>query len=175
MKTEKEGKRQGLGEYEACLAVLKAQTEILEKITAVQMFVKNAVINREWADFELLLNSLSVLSAEFETLEARRVRLFDDFFLRTGEKDAQAGFYVIAARLPGAERKEITELYRRMKMETFKIRLANETLMQYLNEARATVASFLEAAFPDRKGRIYSRRGIHIQADMRSMVLNQRL
>ena len=60
-------------------------------------------------------------------------------------------------------------------METFKIRLTNDTLLRYLNEARATAAAFLEAAFPDLKGRLYSRRGTQVPADMRSMVLNQRL
>jgi hypothetical protein len=167
MKKDKEGKD--------CLKILKAETELLKKIGSIQIFVKNAVINREWVDFELLLNSLSALSAEFEILEAERVRLFTGLARHGGEEEPGAGFYALVTRLPGAERKELTELYRRMKMETFKIRLTNDTLMQYLNEARATVAAFLDAAFPDRKGRIYSRQGVHIQADMRSMVLNQRL
>jgi hypothetical protein len=167
MKGEKEGK--------TCLEILKAETELLEKIRSVQIFVKNAVINREWVDFELLLSSLSTLSAEFEILEAERIRLFNGFARSGGEGDPGAGFYALVTRLPGAERKELTELYRRMKMETFRIRLTNDTLIQYLNEARATVAAFLEAAFPDRKGCIYSRQGVHIQADMRSVVLNQRL
>jgi hypothetical protein len=47
--------------------------------------------------------------------------------------------------------------------------------MTYLNEARLLVAGFLDAAFPDRKGKIYSRRGVQVQADMRSMVLNKQL
>jgi hypothetical protein len=160
-------------EFEQCSRILERETGLLEKITSVQIMVRNAVMNREWADFELLLKSLGDFDAEFETLEAERARIFSGLVRKNGGEDA--GFYALAARFPAEERKNLTELYRRLKMEAFKIRLANDTLLQYLNEARNTVAAFLEAAFPDRKGRIYSREGVQIQADMRSMVLDRSL
>jgi hypothetical protein len=53
--------------------------------------------------------------------------------------------------------------------------LENDALTHYLDGARAVVADFLEAAFPDRHGKIYSRQGTRIHADMRSMVLNRQL
>ncbi|MDR2020321.1 MAG: hypothetical protein LBQ14_06115 [Treponema sp.] len=155
--------------------ILTGEIGLLEKIALIQMQVKNAVINREWADFELLLDTLGKFSAEFETLEEERIRLFADLLPQKDGKGEGAGFYAMISRFSAEERKALTGLYRQLKMETFKIRLANDTLLRYLNEARTTVTAFLEAAFPDRKGRLYSRRGTQVPADMRSVVLSRRL
>jgi hypothetical protein len=162
-------------EYETCILILKQEIILMEKITSLQILVRNAVVNREWVDFETFLNSLGEVSNDFESLEFERERIFSVFAGRTGSKDEPAGFYSLASQLPNQERRELTELYRRLKLESIRIRLANDSLMVYLTEARTTVAGFLEAAFPDRKGRLYSRRGTQIPSDMRSMVLNQRL
>jgi hypothetical protein len=159
----------------ACSRILTREIGLLEKISLVQIRVKNAVINREWADFEQLLDSLGTFSAEFEALEEERTGIFADLLPSKNGKDEGAGFYAMVSRFPAEERKTLTGLYRQLKMETFKIRLANDTLLRYLNEARSTVEAFLEAAFPDRKGRLYSRQGTQVPSDMRSMVLNQRL
>jgi hypothetical protein len=163
----------GFPEYETCILILRQEIALMEKITSLQLLVRTAVMNREWVDFESLLNSLGEISGEFESLEFERERIFSGFAERTGSKDEPAGFYSLASRLPDTERRELTELYRRLKLEHIRIRLANDSLMGYLKEARTTVAGFLEAAFPDRKGRLYSRRGTQIPSDMRSMVLNR--
>jgi hypothetical protein len=46
-------------------------------------------------------------------------------------------------------------------------------LAHYLRQAHALVSDFLDAAFPDRKGRFYTRQGTPRAADMRSMVLDR--
>jgi hypothetical protein len=162
-------------EYETCILILKQEIALMEKIGSLQLLVRSAVFSREWADFEIYLNSLGEIGNDFESLEFERERIFSALAQRTGSKDEPAGFYSLASRLPDGERRELTELYRRLKLENIRIRLANDSLMGYLKEARTTVAGFLEAAFPDRKGRLYSRRGTQIPSDMRSMVLNHRL
>jgi hypothetical protein len=173
MKAAKDETRGGFSGFERGMAVLRREIALVEKIASIQASVRNAVINREWADFELLFNTFGELSRNFEALESERIGIFAELSKKTGGRDESAGFYALASRLPQDERKEVTGLYRKLKMETFKIRLANDTLLGYLNEAKATVAAFLEAAFPDRKGRLYSRQGIQRPADMRSMVLDQ--
>jgi hypothetical protein len=54
-----------------------------------------------------------------------------------------------------------------------KIRFENESLLHYIREARALVNDFLGAAFPGRRGAIYGRRGVPVEPDMRSIVLNR--
>ncbi|MDR2630851.1 MAG: hypothetical protein LBC60_08025 [Spirochaetaceae bacterium] len=163
---------EGISDYRIGIGILEGETAVLKKIAALQDSVRTAVMNRDWADFESLLNSLQEYGAQFEALEAERVRFFSILGETNSAADEKAGFYALTARLPPVERTALTTAYRKLKMETFKMSLINNSLMEYLNETRTAVAAFLEAVFPDRKGRLYSRRGIQKPADMRSMVLN---
>jgi hypothetical protein len=167
--------------YTECAAVLNREAGLLKKIAALQELVRAAVINREWTDFEAHLAAIGRIGGEFEVLDQERRRIFALFSREGGASPAyQAGdsgdrgdFYALVSRFPREEGRELTALYRQLKLETLKIRLENEALMRYLSEGRAVVAGFLEAVFPDRKGRLYSRRGKQVQADMRSIVLNR--
>ena len=47
--------------YADCALVLKREIELLEKIGVLQAQVKNAIINREWTDFENLFGSLAAI------------------------------------------------------------------------------------------------------------------
>ncbi|MDR2246195.1 MAG: flagellar protein FlgN [Treponema sp.] len=161
--------------YTECAAVLKQEIELLDKISALQAQVQNAIINREWTDFEGRFESLAAIGDEFEALDLERAEVFARFATEAGFKGEDASFYRCAARLPEAERKELSELYRRIKMRTVEVRLANESLAKYLSEMQTVVSGFLEAVFPDRKGRIYTRQGTQSSPDMLGMALNQSL
>jgi hypothetical protein len=159
-----------ISQYKPSTLVLIREIELLERITPLQILVRNAVLNKEWADFELLMNTLGEIGSHIELLETERRRIFKDLGF---EEDSQDGFYAISSRLPERERTELTELYRRLKFQALQIRLSNDTLMEYLDETRLAVAGFLEAVCPERKGRLYSPRGTTLEADMRSVVLNR--
>jgi hypothetical protein len=162
-------------DYDECAHVLKQELLMLEQIQALQTQVKNAVRNREWTDFQGHLGSLAAIGDAFEALDHERVQIFTAFARRMGFNHEGVGFYTFAARLPEQERRELSELYRRIKMRTLGVRFANDSLTDYLDETQAVVSGFLEAVFPDRKGKIYSRQGTQVSPDMRSMVLNQTL
>ncbi|GHT85893.1 hypothetical protein FACS1894137_10750 [Spirochaetia bacterium] len=168
-------------DYDECALILKQELRMLEQIQVLQGQVKNAVRSRQWTDFEGHLGSLAAIGDEFEALDRDRVQIFTAFARRMGfnyevECPPQGpDFYAFAARLPEKERRELSELYRCIKMRTLGVRFANDSLMNYLDETQAVVSGFLEAVFPDRKGKIYSRRGTQVNPDMRSMVLNQTL
>jgi hypothetical protein len=166
-------------ETEKYTDILQREIEILGGISSMQELVRKAALNREWMDFESLLEKIHDRGEEFEALEAERTGLFADL---APEKDRGEGprkegepvnFYALISRFPEDKQKELSELYRKLKLETLKIRTANDALLRYLNEGRSVIAAFLEAAFPDRKGKLYSRLGKQIRADMRSMVLNR--
>jgi hypothetical protein len=163
----------GISEYRACAGLLAGEAEILRKIASLQEAVKTAVMNRDWADFEGLLGALREYGESFENLEKERLRFFSASEDAGSGGDGWVGFYTLIARLPPAEREELSAAYRALRLETLRMRLGNEALLEYLNEARSAVAAFLEAAFPERGGKLYSRRGIHAASDMRSMVFNR--
>lgn len=160
---------------ERCADVLRQETALLERLSAAQDVVRTAVFARDWADLESMLARLDAYALDFELLEAERERVFREFAPSgTGEGES-VGFYAVASRLPPTDRRTLTELYRRLKLDALKVRLANDSLTTYLAEARATLAGFMEAAFPDRRGRLYSRRGKAVDSEMRSIVLDRRL
>jgi hypothetical protein len=163
-----------------CSFILRRETEILKKISVLQNELWYAVVNRIWTDFEANIEALNVLRGEFEALETRREKIISEFPRAMPASpvtayEEKSNFYLLVSRFPEDFRKELTALYRELKMETLRIRLSNEAFVSYLGEARASVADFLEASFPDRGGKLYTRRGTEVPRDMRSMVLNQRL
>jgi len=155
--------------FEQCRGILLMERELVRRITSLQNGIHQAVTNRNWTDLEDNFAALGKIKAEINALEADRERIFTELTGKTGE----ISFYTFAARLPEAQRAELTELYRSLKFETLRVRMSGEALMNYITEVRIVLAGFFEVAFPDRGGKIYSPHGKRISHDMRSMVLNR--
>jgi hypothetical protein len=168
-------------ENEQNLRLLYLQNEILEKISSIQDSVRNAVINRAWTDFESLLRTMNQYADQFQALETERAALLSSLLEehgmlpQTGNAKSPSGFYSLVSQFPERDRNSLTEMYRNLKLRALKVRMANESLVTYLNEAKTTINSFLEAACPDRKTRFYSRWGTKVTTDARSMVVNHSL
>jgi hypothetical protein len=156
--------------FEKCKAVLLKECELVRRIANLQNLVYEAVINRDWSGFEVHFSRLGEIGEKFTALEHERERLFAGILT---ESNASARFYSLTAGLPTEQRSELTEIYRNLKLETLKVKIAGETIMNFIAGARATVAGFFEIAFPDRRGKIYTPHGTPVSHDMRSMVLNR--
>jgi hypothetical protein len=156
--------------FENCKEILLKESELVQRIAGLQDLIREAVFNRDWTDFEAHFNNLGEMGEEFTALESEREKLFSGF---QAEKGDSAKFYAFAAHLPVEQSREISEIYRKLKLETMKVRMSGEALMGYIAGARATIAGFFEIAFPDRGGKIYSSYGKTVSHDMRSMVLNR--
>jgi hypothetical protein len=158
----------GMENSVALSLVLRKEIEILEKLPPLQGMLRNAVIMREWTDYETLMETIGEIGEQFEALDAERDKLFKEC---AGGQEAE-DFYAWTAKLPARERDELGGLYRRLKIITLQIKIANDTLMEYLKEVKTTVAGLLDRAYPDRRGKIYSNNGTEREADMRSVVVN---
>jgi len=154
--------------FKRCVSVLAGEIELLGKISAAQKMVRQAVMNREWADFDEKLNEVNRIGAEFAFLEDERTLLFSAL---EGEGKP---FYALISSLPMNESRELARLYRELKMETLKVQALSETFMTYLNEARTLAAAYLEAVCPARGGKLYTRKGSKVSQDLRSIVINNR-
>ncbi|MDR0629197.1 MAG: hypothetical protein LBG24_06105 [Treponema sp.] len=168
-------------EDERTVRILHLQNQVLEKISAAQESVRNAVVNREWTDFDSLLRTMNQYGDQFQVLEAERAALLSGFLEGSespspkGSQDNTLHFYRLVSRLPEQDRKGLTEMYRNLKLRVLKIRMANESLAAYLTEAKTLVNCFLETACPERKTRFYSRWGTRVAMDARSMMVNHSL
>jgi len=162
--------------YEDCVSVLNREIGLLKEISAAQDKVRQTVMKREWADFDEKTARVNCLGEEFNLLEEERARLFAAL---TDEAGAawdinERPFYASIMTLPTEERRELSRLYRELKMETLKMRALNETFLAYLNEARKLAAAYLEAVCPARGGTTYTRKGRRASQDLKSIVFNNR-
>jgi hypothetical protein len=150
--------------YERCVQVSSGEIDLLKKIFALQGKVRQAVMSRDWTDFDGKIQELNLLGTEFAVLENERERLFP----------AVEGkpFYAVIAGLAVEESRELSRLYRELKMETLKMRALNETFLAYLNEAKALAAAYIETVCPARGGKLYTRKGRRVSQDLKSIVLN---
>jgi hypothetical protein len=162
-------------DFQKCVWVLTGEIEILKKISDAQRIVRQAVINKEWADFDEKTAEVNRLGEEFALLEEQRIRLFaalSDAVARDRDRDTEQPFYALITRLPAEESRELSLLYQELKMETMKMRSVNESLLAYIHEAKAMAEAYLEAVCPERGGKLYTRKGRRVSQDLKSMVFN---
>ncbi|MCL2244852.1 MAG: hypothetical protein FWC03_10370 [Treponema sp.] len=165
--------------YEKCREILLGECEVIQSAAFTQEKLRIAVMNKEWMDFERYSGEMNAIEAKMTLFESERERLFEVFEALTrqntysGINDAKGRFYRMASFLPENQRNDLTAIYRSLKMETLKLRLANEALITYMAGIKSTLSEFFSLAFPERAGKLYTPRGTHFSHDMRSMVLNQ--
>ena len=155
--------------FEQCREILLKESELVQHIASLQNGIHEAVMGRNWTDFEEHFAVLGRVKAEIAALESEREQLFAEITGKTGD----FSFYAFAAQLPAPQRAELTEIYRSLKLETLRVQVSGEALLSYITEVRVVLAGFFEIAFPDRGGKIYTPYGISASHDMRSMVLNR--
>ena len=156
--------------FEQCREILLRESELVQKIAGLQNIIREAVINREWTDFEGHFKALDEMRDELAAMENQREGFFAG---NQGKTNTYVRFYTFATQFSQEQRAELASIYRSLKMETLRVRMVGESLMAYIAEARSAIAGFFEIAFPDRGGKIYTPHGVPVSHDMRSMVLNR--
>jgi len=166
--------------YEKCRDILMRECELIQKAAAVHEKIRLAVTEKKWTVFEDHLSAMNAIESKIETLENEREQLFSVFETLVHQKsfsenlDAKGRFYTLVSLLPENQRNDLTSIYRSLKVESIKLRMANDALMTYLAGVKTTLKDFFDLAFPERAGKMYTNRGTHSSNDMRSMVLNRR-
>ncbi|MDR1446599.1 MAG: hypothetical protein LBI90_06890 [Treponema sp.] len=153
--------------------IIEREAGTLKRISPIQLLIRQAVENHEWVDFEKYMAEISVLSAEFEELEAEREELLEQTMGSLPINSETNRFYAFISTFPGELRNRLADTYRDLKQEALRIRLFNESFARYLAEARALAEAFLEAAFPERWGKLYSRQGKAAPSQMQSVLFNE--
>ena len=153
-------------EFARCEAVLNAELMALAEAGEVQTLVSEAVKRRDWVDFDASIGAINRIGARIEELEKERLALMPGV---TG-----SGFYQFAGRFPDNERRILCGLYRQVKMEAARARFAAAALASYLGGARSLVSGMIEAAFPEKRGKIYGRSGVERSAKLDGLVLDRR-
>ncbi|MDR2444917.1 MAG: hypothetical protein LBD44_03145 [Spirochaetaceae bacterium] len=153
-------------EFARCEAVLNAELLALAEAGKVQTLVAEAVKRRDWVDFDASIEAVNQIRARVEELERERLALMPGV--------NGGGFYEFAGRFPDNERQILCGLYRQVKLEAARTRFSATALASYLGEARAIVSGLIEAAFPEKRGKIYGRSGMEQNTGFGGIVLDRR-
>jgi len=165
--------------YEKTRDLLLQETQLVKDAADIQGKLRNAVFGREWTDFENQISAMNSIENRLAGLESEREQLFDVYESLTrknalsSKTDAKGRFYAIAAVLPEKQRNDLTAIYRALKLDSMKLKLANETFLAYLGGIKSTLKDFFDLAFPESVGKMYTKNGTHFSQDMSSMVLNR--
>jgi hypothetical protein len=122
---------------------------------------------------------MNSIESKMENLENEREKLFSVFDILIHEKgfsenlDTKGRFYSLVSRLPDNQRSELIDIYRSLKHEASKLRIANDSLLTYLNEVKSTLNDFFALAFPEKCGKMYTKNGTQSSNELSSMVLNR--
>ncbi|MCL2801438.1 MAG: hypothetical protein FWD28_06750 [Treponema sp.] len=165
--------------YEKCRDILLKEFELIQNAVFVQEKIRLAVTDREWALFEDNLSAMNAIENKLETLEVEREQLFTVFKTLVHQQgfsdnlDSKGRFYALVSLLPETQRNDLTSIYRSLKLEAIKLKMANNALLTYLNGIKSTLRDFFDLAFIERGGKMYTKDGTHFSHDMSSMVLNR--
>jgi hypothetical protein len=165
--------------YDACAAVLEKEFAIIEQAASVQESVRGAVIDREWADFDWKMAKIGQLSEELGQLEEERAALFKGLGISDDDEQVGATFYGKLAAVPeellsAEQRRRLSDLYRRLKNESLKLRAENESFLAYVRHERDMAMSYVRLTYPERSNKLYTRRGREVkQHNSASMILNR--
>ena len=165
--------------YEKCKDILLQEFELVQNAVVLQDKIRTTVTERQWTAFEENLNAMNALEMKLEGLENEREELFFVFKTIARQQgfsqnlDENGRFYELIAFLPEKQRDDLTTIYRSLKIESTKLKLANEALLSHINIIKSTLRDFIDLAFVERGGKMYTKNGTHHSHDMRSMVLNQ--
>jgi len=165
--------------YEKCRDILLQEFELVQNAVFIQEKIRIAVTDRDWGLFEDNLSSMNAIESRLTNLESEREQLFSVFKTLVHQQsfsetlDAKGHFYALVALLPENQRNDLTSIYRSLKMESIKLRMANDALLSYINGMKSTLNDFFDLAFVERGGKMYTKDGTHFSHDMSSMVLNR--
>jgi hypothetical protein len=156
------------------MAAMRRQTALFEIIIAEEVSMRESIRDRDWERLAKSLKTVEALEGEIKVIEENRSALFSSL-LEDAEVGPESGFYVWAVTLPEALRDEITETYRVLKYRALAARVSGAGIATYLTETRRLLGSIMEELFPQKRARIYDRRGVRREPEMRSVVLDKSL
>jgi len=161
---------------------LRAEIEALDRVAEAERLIRNAVMERNWSHLETKLYELDYWSSRVIDAEEMRRDCLCEFAevseseeLSDSAADGGVALLDILQLAPFADRTELTELYRQLKISVMTVQSATYGLQSYVNAAAETTQAFLEELFPSHKGKHYSRNGSAASADRRALVLDHQL
>ena len=153
--------------------VMRREEQLLEEFGREENDIREAMVRRDWPALEQGLGRLETLSTRIVETEEKR------YALATALEDGTARDDIHieddGRELPGEVENEIRRLREALRARLLRVRSRNNGLMSYASAKGAVVRQILEELVPERRGRLYTRRGLSREGRSQSLLLNRHL
>lgn len=133
--------------------ILNEEEETLINISQKQSELKLAVKEKNWEKLTGLITEINIQTDKFQDIDKKR----DDVQKTMKVKEIQPYFEKLG---------ELRKLLLRCKIE-------NQALGRFVNIARDFVKEVVDNALPQSRSKLYSKKGVIVQPQPKSVVLNQ--
>jgi hypothetical protein len=139
-------------------AEMDRETALFTELGCEVERLKDSFQAKEWAAGLAVADRMQDFSARIEAAEAGREAVFAQLRELLG-RPGEAAFSAVLPRLPDGCRAELEQSWRGLRAAVVRVKTASGRLRYSAEALAVTFTRMLEAVFPHRKGRIYSRRG----------------
>jgi hypothetical protein len=116
------------------------------------------MLDRDWPSLDCTLGEVKTVSEKASQTEQIRAVVYQKIRNACGA-GADESFQEILARVPAEDRENLSALHRRVRVAVEKVKCQTGGLDTYINSAVSTMDKILDELFPERKNRLYTRRG----------------
>ena len=140
-------------EYENFEQILNKEEELLDSLTEKQAEFKVAVMEKNWEKLTSVINKINVQTDDFVELDAQREEM--------------------QYKMRAKELKQYSEKLGTLRAKLLKWKIENQALEKYVSITKDFIKEVVDNALPQSGNKVYSKRGMIVQPQPQSIVVNQ--
>ena len=140
-------------EYENFEQILNKEEELLDSLTEKQAEFKVAVMEKNWEKLTSVINKINVQTDAFVELDGQREE--------------------IQYKMRAKELKPYSEKLGTLRAKLLKWKIENQALEKYVSITKDFIKEVVDNALPQSGNKVYSKRGMIVQPQPHSIVVNQ--
>ena len=140
-------------EYENFEQILNKEEELLDSLTEKQAEFKVAVMGKDWEKLTSVINKINVQTDDFVELDAQREEM--------------------QQKMSAKQVKPYSEKLGTLRAKLLKWKIENKALEKYVSITKDFIKEVVDNALPQSGNKVYSRRGMIVQPQPQSVVVNQ--
>ena len=133
--------------------ILNREDEVLSSLSEKQSEFKAAVREKNWEKLTTVINEINLQTDTFMEIDSQRESAQD--------------------QLDASEVKEYTEKLSVLRAKLLKWKIENKALEKYVGITRDFIKGIVDNALPQSRNKVYSKKGMIVQPQPQSVVVNQ--
>ena len=140
-------------EYENFEQISNKEEELLDSLTEKQAEFKVAVMGKDWEKLTSVINKINVQTDNFVELDAQREEM--------------------QQKMSAKQVKPYSEKLGVLRAKLLKWKIENKALEKYVSITKDFIKEVVDNALPQSGNKVYSKRGMIVQPQPQSVVVNQ--